>query len=89
VAELHEDRIDTAAANRVRWGTQSVLVAALSHFPELATELELLRSGRNVDLTENQVNALWTQGRLAFDSLASYVLHFVFSFLFRYCLNLN
>jgi hypothetical protein len=77
VAELHEGRIDTAATNRVRWGTQLVLVATLSHFLELGTEVELLRSGRNVDLTENQVNALWTQGRLASDSLASYVLPLV------------
>jgi hypothetical protein len=29
------------------------LVAALSHFPELETELELLWSRRNADLTEH------------------------------------
>jgi hypothetical protein len=41
VAESFKGRIDTAAPYGVRWGTQSVLVAALSHFPEL----ELLGSG--------------------------------------------
>jgi hypothetical protein len=35
-----------------------VLGAALSHFLELGNELELLGSGRNVDLTEDQVDAL-------------------------------
>jgi hypothetical protein len=30
------------------------LVATLSHFPELKSELELLRSERNADLTEAQ-----------------------------------
>jgi hypothetical protein len=48
-----------AAANGVRWETRSVLVAALSHFSELETKLELLRSGRNTDLMEDQVDALW------------------------------
>jgi hypothetical protein len=33
------------------------LVAALSHFPELDTELELLGSRRNGDLTKDQVDA--------------------------------
>jgi hypothetical protein len=44
VAELLEGRIDTAAANGVCWGTRFVLVAALSHFSELKSELELLGS---------------------------------------------
>jgi hypothetical protein len=46
-AELHEARIDTTATNGVRWGNRSVLVAALSHFLELKTKLELLGSGRS------------------------------------------
>jgi hypothetical protein len=49
------------AANRVHWDTWSTLAAALSRFSELGTELELLGSGRNADLTEDQVDALWTQ----------------------------
>jgi hypothetical protein len=36
-----------------------VLVATLSHFPELKSELELLRSGHNADLVEDQADALW------------------------------
>jgi hypothetical protein len=44
VAEEVEGRIDTAAANGVRWGTQSALVTTLSHFPELKSELDLLGS---------------------------------------------
>jgi hypothetical protein len=53
VTELLEGRIDTATANGVRWVTQSVLVAALSHFLELKTELELLKFEHNADLTED------------------------------------
>jgi hypothetical protein len=34
------------------------LVTTLSHFPELEAELELLRFGRNVALTEDQVDGL-------------------------------
>jgi hypothetical protein len=50
--ELLEGWVDFMAANGVRWGTRSALVAALSHFSKLDTELELLESGRNTDLTE-------------------------------------
>jgi hypothetical protein len=35
-----------------------VLVAELSHFPELKSELELLGSERNADLTVDQEDAL-------------------------------
>jgi hypothetical protein len=49
VAELIEDCIDPAAANRVCWGTQLALDATLSHFLELGSELELLGSGRNAE----------------------------------------
>jgi hypothetical protein len=48
-----------------------VLVNALFHFSELNSELELLESGRNMDLTEDQANALWTLMCTASDSLAS------------------
>jgi hypothetical protein len=73
VVELLEGWIDTADANGVRWGTQSTLVASLSHFLELETKLELLRSGCNVDLTNDQEDALWTRVRATSDSLALHV----------------
>jgi hypothetical protein len=74
VVELLESRVDIATANRVCWVTRSVLVATLSHFPELEAKLELLRSGRNTNLAEDQVDALWTRMRLALDSPVSHVL---------------
>jgi hypothetical protein len=70
---LIDDHIDTVATNGVYWGTRSVLVATLSQFPELGAELELLGSGHNVDLTKDQVDALWTQTRQTLDTLASFV----------------
>jgi hypothetical protein len=48
-----------------------MLAAALSHFLELETELELLGSRCNADLNEDQVDALWTQARHASESLTS------------------
>jgi hypothetical protein len=48
-----------------------VLVATLSHFLELKTKLGLLGSGRNVNLVEDEVDALWTWVSAASDSLAS------------------
>jgi hypothetical protein len=69
VAELYESQIDTAATNGVHWGTRSILVATLSHFPELKTELELLRSGQNADLITNQADDLWPLVSAASDSL--------------------
>jgi hypothetical protein len=57
---LIEDRIDAMTTNGVHWGTQSALSTTLSHFPELGTDLELIGSRRNVDLTEDQVDALST-----------------------------
>jgi hypothetical protein len=57
-AELLECCASATTANGVHWGTQSMLVVALSHSPELETKLELLRSGWNTDLMENQVDAL-------------------------------
>jgi hypothetical protein len=52
-AELIADRVNAATANGVCWGTESVLVAAVSHFHELEAELELLGSGHNTDLIED------------------------------------
>jgi hypothetical protein len=49
------------------------LVAIVSHFPELKTELEVLRSRRNTDLTEDEADALWIRVRWASDSLVSHV----------------
>jgi hypothetical protein len=60
MVEKIEDSMDTAAANGVCWGTRSMLVATLSHFPELGTEMELLRCRHNVDLMEDLVDALWS-----------------------------
>jgi hypothetical protein len=71
--ELLEGQIDAAAANGVCWGSRSMLFAAVSHFLELKTELEVLGSGRNVDLTEDEVDALWTRVCMALDLLALYV----------------
>jgi hypothetical protein len=56
--EQIKDCIIATATNGVCWGTQSMLVATLSHFPELGTELELLGSGCSMDLMEGQVDAL-------------------------------
>jgi hypothetical protein len=54
-------------------GAQLVLIAALSHFPELGPKLELLEFRRNADLTESQLDALWTWKRRASESLSSRV----------------
>jgi hypothetical protein len=59
-AELLEGHIDAAATNGVRWGTQSMLAATLSHFSDLGTELKMHGSKHNIDLTEDQVDAHWT-----------------------------
>jgi hypothetical protein len=58
-AELLEGHVDTTIANGVYWGTRSALVAALSHFQEVETKLELLESRCNSGLTDDQVDALW------------------------------
>jgi hypothetical protein len=50
-----------------------MLVAAVSHFPELKPELELLWSGHNTDLTKDEADVVWTRVRMASGSLASYV----------------
>jgi hypothetical protein len=58
VAELLEGQIDTVAANVARWGSHSALVATVSHFPELDTNLEVLGSGHSVGLTMDEMDAL-------------------------------
>jgi hypothetical protein len=50
-----------------------MLVAAVSHFPKLKTELEVLGSGRSADLIEDEADALWIQVHTASDSLVSHV----------------
>jgi hypothetical protein len=57
----------------IKWcccGVRLALTAALSHFPKLVTEMELVGSERNADLTKSQLDALWTQTRQASESLA-------------------
>jgi hypothetical protein len=49
------------------------MVAAVSHFPEVDADLEVLRSGRNAGLTEGEVDALWSRVHKTIDSLASHV----------------
>jgi hypothetical protein len=56
VVELLESQISATATNGVRWRTWSAFVAALSHLPELKSELGLLGSERNADLIEDQVD---------------------------------
>jgi hypothetical protein len=59
VAELLEGQIDGVASNEVCWGSHSTLVVAVSHFPELKIELEVLRSRRIVGLIEDKADAMW------------------------------
>jgi hypothetical protein len=72
--ELLEGQVVAAVSNGVGWGTRSALVTALSHFLELEVELELLGSGRNTVLPEDQVDALWILVRPTSDSQALHVL---------------
>jgi hypothetical protein len=58
VAELLEGRINASATNGVCWGTRSLWVCASSDFLELKSELELLGSRCNADLTEDQADGL-------------------------------
>jgi hypothetical protein len=41
-------------------GGRSTLVAVVSHFLELETELEVLGSRRSVGVTEGEADVLWT-----------------------------
>jgi hypothetical protein len=56
--ELLKGRIDATITNGVRCGSCSMLVAAMSHFQELKTELEVLGSGCSADLIEDEADAL-------------------------------
>jgi hypothetical protein len=49
------------------------LVAVVLHLPEQEAELELLGSECNMDLTEDQVDALRTQTRQASKSLTTFI----------------
>jgi hypothetical protein len=75
VAEQLKSWIDGVAANGVHLGSHSALVAAMSHFLELDVDLEVLRSGHNVGLIEDEVDAFWSRVCTAADSLALHV-HF-------------
>jgi hypothetical protein len=66
VAKSFDGRIDTVVTNGVCWGTRSTLVATMSDFQEL----ELLGSGQNADLTNDQADALWPLVSIASDLLA-------------------
>jgi hypothetical protein len=48
-----------------------VLVAILSHYPKLEPELELIGSGRDADLSDDRVDALWPLVSVGSDSLVS------------------
>jgi hypothetical protein len=54
-------------------GTRSALATTLLHFSELGTELELLGSEHNMNLTKDQVDAFWTQLCYVSESLASFI----------------
>jgi hypothetical protein len=49
------------------------LVATVLLFPELDVDLEVLSYGRNVGLTEDEVDALWSWVRATVDSLTSHI----------------
>jgi hypothetical protein len=62
--------VDATVANGVHWGTWSVLVTTLSHFPKL----ELLGSECNVVLREDRMGVLGILARPTSNLLVSYVL---------------
>jgi hypothetical protein len=62
-----------AATNGVCWGYRSALVSVVSHFLELDADLEVHVYERNVGLTEDKVDALWSRVRAVTISLASHV----------------
>jgi uncharacterized protein YxjI len=71
--ELLEGPINSVATHGVYWGFRFALVADVSHFVELKSKLELLGSGRKVNLTQDEADALWTRLHVALDTPASYV----------------
>jgi hypothetical protein len=58
VVERLEGWIDTTTSNGVNWGSYSALVDAVLHFQELDANLEVLASGHNVGLIEDEVDDL-------------------------------
>jgi hypothetical protein len=52
-------------------GAQLVLTVALSYFPKLEDELDLLGPGYNADLSSDVMETLWTQIHQASESLSS------------------
>jgi hypothetical protein len=73
VMEQLEGQIDGVLANGVHWGSHSALVAMVSHFTELDADLEVLGSGCNAGLIEDEVNDLWSRVCAAADLLALHV----------------
>jgi hypothetical protein len=65
--------INIAATNGVQSGTRSALVIDLLHFAELKSELQLLRSRQDADLSDDQADSLWPLVSVASDSLVSLV----------------
>jgi hypothetical protein len=65
--------IDAAGTNGVLWGSHSVLVATVSHFPELDANLKVLGSGCNTGLTKGKVDGLQSRVHAAADLLASHI----------------
>jgi hypothetical protein len=53
--------------------TGFVAVAAVSHFPELDADLEVLGSGHSAGLKEDEVDTLWSRLCTAVDSLSLHV----------------
>jgi hypothetical protein len=69
--DLIEGRVNATATNKVHGGGGGLaLTTALSHFPELEPEVELLGYGCNADLTKGQLDAHWTQTHQASESLS-------------------
>jgi hypothetical protein len=71
--ELAEGRVNAAAINEIQWGAHLALTAVLSHFLELEPKFELPGSGYNVDLTNDEMENLWTRTRWALELLSSRV----------------
>jgi hypothetical protein len=57
---LAEGHVNAAAINGVQWGPRLALTVVLSHFSKLESELELLGSRYNADLTNDKMETLWT-----------------------------
>jgi hypothetical protein len=73
--DLIEGRVDAVVTNGVHWGAWLALTTALSHFPKLEHEFDLLAFKYNADLTEGrgQLVALSTRTCQALKTLLSRV----------------